>query len=86
MPFLGAIIFKFIDVLTLVDLTTGAVGGYIGSWCREHLGLGYTKHSTIDIGNRDIIDISDIPKLNVKRQAVGPCNIPMYNFDLCQSD
>jgi hypothetical protein len=35
------------------------------------------------MGQRDVIDLSDVPKVNVERQAVGPCNIPMYNFDLC---
>lgn len=83
MPFLGAIIFEFIDVLTLVGLTAGAVGGSVGSWCREHPGPGCAKRSTIDMGKRDVIDLSDVPKLNVERQAVGPCNIPKYNFDLC---
>lgn len=38
----------------------------------------------IDNAKRDIIDMSDVPKLNVERAAVGPCNIPMYNFDLCR--
>lgn len=81
MPF--NIILGFIDVLTMVGLNAGAVGGSVGSWCREHPGPGCAKRSTIDMGKRDVIDLSDVPKLNVERQAVGPCNIPKYNFDLC---
>lgn len=79
MPFLVAL-----DVLAWVGLTAGAIGGPIIVWCSEHPGPGCAaKRSTIGIGKRDVIDMSDVPKLNVERQAVGPCNIPKYNFDLC---
>lgn len=78
MPILFAI-----EVLTFVSLTAGAIGGPTIAWCSEHPGPGCAKRSTIDIGKHDLIDMSDVPKLNVERQAVGPCNIPKYNFDLC---
>ncbi|KFX89846.1 hypothetical protein V490_06782 [Pseudogymnoascus sp. VKM F-3557] len=84
MPIILAFIPELADIFTLVGLTAGAVGGSVGSWCREHPGPGCAKRSTIGMGKRDVIDLSDIPKVNVERRAdVGPCNIPMYNFDLC---
>ncbi|KFY61369.1 hypothetical protein V496_05058 [Pseudogymnoascus sp. VKM F-4515 (FW-2607)] len=57
------------------------IAGAITDFCHKH-----PNPFCEDMGKvkRDIIDMSDVPKLNVERAAVGPCNIPMYNFDLCR--
>ncbi|OBT70314.1 hypothetical protein VE03_00048 [Pseudogymnoascus sp. 23342-1-I1] len=83
MPFVGLVV---IEVLVLVGLSS-EIGGTVSNWCSAHPGpfCGTRRTSrTIDMGKRDVIDMGDVPKLNVERQAVGPCNIPKYNFDLCR--
>ncbi|OBT72900.1 hypothetical protein VF21_07759 [Pseudogymnoascus sp. 05NY08] len=73
-----------VGIVALVGAIIMEVEGPVARWCSNHPGPICAKRSTIDIGKRDVIDMSDVPKLNVERQAVGPCNIPKYNFDLCR--
>ncbi|KFX88471.1 hypothetical protein O988_09009 [Pseudogymnoascus sp. VKM F-3808] len=87
MPIFGAFVPDIIEVLLIVGLGAPTIGGAIRTLCTEipsPFCSGKTTRSTIYMGKRDIIDLSDIPKLNVERRAdVGPCNIPKYNFDIC---
>jgi hypothetical protein len=46
-----------------------AFAGPIASYCRDHPGPGC-------VNKRDLLQ-------QVARADVGPCNVPKYNFDLC---
>ncbi|KAL9615836.1 MAG: hypothetical protein Q9160_009217 [Pyrenula sp. 1 TL-2023] len=55
-----------------------ALGGAIRSWCKDHPGEGCVNK------RRSVIDTDSIPVMQIfDRQATGPCNVPMYNFDQC---
>jgi hypothetical protein len=76
-----------VDILIFVGLAGHTVSGAISSFCHDHPNFfctGHFRRDTIDMDKRNIIDLSDVPKLNVGIRAdVGPCNIPKYNFDQC---
>ncbi|KAE9365916.1 hypothetical protein N431DRAFT_472501 [Stipitochalara longipes BDJ] len=56
----------------------GAIGGSVAHWCKHH-------HCKRDV-DVPIIDTESVPKMVVwSRAAVGPCNIPTYNYDMCHS-
>ncbi|KAI1073702.1 hypothetical protein F5B20DRAFT_586975 [Whalleya microplaca] len=58
-----------------------SVGGSVGSYCHDNPGVSGCVNS-----KRDILNLSSIPRMVVntaKRQDVGPCNVPKYNFDQC---
>jgi hypothetical protein len=68
------------DVLTFVGLTAGAIGGSVATWCSDHPVDGCVHN------RRDILDTKSVPRIQVARQDVGPCNVPKYNFDQCSDE
>ena len=61
------------DTLTLVGLGGGAIGGSVAGWCSHNPGHGC-------VSKRDVLDAVETI---IERDDVGPCNVPMYNFDQC---
>ncbi|KAL0471043.1 hypothetical protein QR685DRAFT_572068 [Neurospora intermedia] len=59
-----------------VLMFAGVFAGTISDYCRKHPGRGC-------VNKRDLMtELASAPILNV-RQDVGPCNVPRYNFDIC---
>ncbi|KAI8272305.1 hypothetical protein K4K59_011398 [Colletotrichum sp. SAR11_240] len=77
MPIALAFVPEIADIITLVGLGGGAVGGSVASWCHSHPGPGCVR-------KRDLLGLKDVPKLDVGKRQVGPCNVPSYNFDQCR--
>ncbi|KAI1402528.1 hypothetical protein F4819DRAFT_507463 [Hypoxylon fuscum] len=69
-----------IELVSWAILATSA-GGAIGSYCVENPGVNGCVNDKLDIMNT-----GSIPRMMVtaaKRQDVGPCGVPKYNFDQC---
>lgn len=85
MPILLAAIPDFIfpeisDGLILAGLGGGAIGGSIASWCQARPGYP----GCINTGS-SVIDSESVPKIKyLGKTAVGPCNVPLYNFQQCK--
>lgn len=73
MPFVGVIA----DLVVLVGLGGGAVGGSIASWCSRHPGPGC-------VNKRGLPSIPAVEYLTNERSELGPCNVPMYNIIQCR--
>lgn len=80
MPIVLAFIPEIADALTFVGLTGGAIGGSVAEWCSQHPGPSCANKK------RDILGTAGVPLLRFgRRDAVGPCNVPQYNFDQCHT-
>ena len=56
----------------------GIFAGSISDYCRKHPGKGC-------VNKRDLpADLAAAPIMNVRADA-GPCNVPKYNFDICNN-
>lgn len=54
----------------------GTIGGAVGKWCADHHPC--TRKRDISEG---------VPRMVLEdRAAVGMCNIPLYNFDICKNE
>ncbi|KAM7182606.1 hypothetical protein V8F33_014180 [Rhypophila sp. PSN 637] len=51
----------------------GILAGTLTTWCRDHPGDGC-------VGKRSLVQ--DVLAI---RADVGPCNVPKYNFDICNN-
>ncbi|KAI2470732.1 hypothetical protein F4781DRAFT_389626 [Annulohypoxylon bovei var. microspora] len=63
------------------SLLAGTVGGAVGTYCADNPGVSGCVNK-----KRDILNTGSIPRMMIgaaKRQDVGPCNVPKYNFDQC---
>lgn len=56
-----------------------AIGGSIIGYCNNHPGPGCIKRRDIEV-----LGLAGAQGAHVKRADVGPCNVPMYNFDICR--
>ncbi|KAI1411952.1 hypothetical protein F5Y13DRAFT_190636 [Hypoxylon sp. FL1857] len=59
-------------------MLAATVGGDVGAYCHNNPGVKGCKRGATSMGS--------IPRMMVsvaKRQDVGPCNVPKYNFDQC---
>lgn len=67
----------FIPEIVTAIIRGSAIGGSIASWCAHH-------HGRPGCAKSDIInDNVPIMALMGRQAAVGPCNVPQYNFDQC---
>lgn len=74
---IAGVIPEIADGLALGGLGGGAIGGSVANWCSNHPGPGC-------VNKRDLFDTENIPHVNVGRDDVGPCDVPLYNFNVCQ--
>ncbi|KAF3020122.1 hypothetical protein E8E14_007031 [Neopestalotiopsis sp. 37M] len=67
----------FIPEIVTAIIGGSAIGGSIASWCAHHHGRPGCAKS--DVINENV----PIVALMGRQAAVGPCNVPQYNFDQC---
>ncbi|KAK0624118.1 hypothetical protein B0T14DRAFT_583316 [Immersiella caudata] len=66
------------EVLSLI-IAGAAIGDSVADFCHQSPGPG-----CINKRDLDALGLPGVPVLDVKRSNVGPCNVPMYNFDICR--
>ncbi|KAI0114119.1 hypothetical protein GGR51DRAFT_556615 [Nemania sp. FL0031] len=61
----------------------GAIGGSVGTYCADNPGVS----GCVNKRDADILNTKNVPRMRIERQAaVGPCNVPQYNFDQCHDE
>ncbi|SPQ20857.1 8d3f5037-7f47-4a30-b24b-6ca852fca6bc [Thermothielavioides terrestris] len=69
-----------VEIAHVIELiaVAGIFAGTISTYCRDHPGPGC-------VNKRDLLqDLTAAPVMNT-RADVGPCNVPKYNFDICNT-
>ncbi|KAK7943119.1 uncharacterized protein PG986_012232 [Apiospora aurea] len=66
------------DTIAFVGLGVGAIGGSVIQYCSDHP----SNYGCVN-GKRDIVGTENIVRIFHPRADVGPCNVPLYNFQQC---
>ncbi|KEZ43663.1 Uncharacterized protein SAPIO_CDS4272 [Scedosporium apiospermum] len=67
-------VFRILNLLGIAPHGPRTVDGDAGLWC-----LHNNYRGCVGL----LSDGEPVPAAIIERQDVGPCNVPMYNFDIC---